>query len=116
MAEFYIYDKARALNKAISYLLRTKQIDHYKGDQILRASNSLVLTIAEGNGRFTSKDRMHYFIISRGSAQELRACIDLLEDEAFMTPDEARPYRDKITELIKMLTQLILNLHEKHKP
>jgi len=37
-------------------------------NQLERASSSIVHNIAEGNGKYTSKDRCKYFDIARGSA------------------------------------------------
>ena len=45
-------------------------------DQVNRASVSIATNIAEGNGRFTKRDRRNFFIIARSSAQE---CVPLLE-------------------------------------
>ncbi len=39
-------------------------------DQLDRASTSIPLNIAEGNGKFSEKDRARYFEIARGSALE----------------------------------------------
>ena len=47
-------------------------------EQLDRASTSIPLNIAEGNGKFTSKDKCHFFDISRGSALECSACLDVL--------------------------------------
>ncbi|MDQ5977710.1 MAG: hypothetical protein QG602_682 [Verrucomicrobiota bacterium] len=47
-------------------------------DQLDRASTSIVLNIAEGNGKRSHPDRCRYFDISRGSALECAACLDVL--------------------------------------
>jgi four helix bundle protein len=43
-----------------------------------RASTSIPLNIAEGNGKYTSMDRCHFFDNARGSTLECAACLDLL--------------------------------------
>ena len=47
-------------------------------DQLDRASTSIVLNIAEGNGKRSHPDRCRYFDIARGSALESAACLDVL--------------------------------------
>src|SRR5438270_1622604 len=39
-------------------------------DQLDRASTSIPLNIAEGNGKFSAKDRARFFEMARGSALE----------------------------------------------
>jgi four helix bundle protein len=46
-------------------------------DQLNRASASIPLNIAEGNGKFTAPDRCRYFDNARGSAFECAACLDV---------------------------------------
>ena len=39
-------------------------------DQLIRASRSVTASIAEGHGRYTFKDQIHFCIIARGSLSE----------------------------------------------
>src|SRR5690606_38086971 len=90
--------------------LKEKKVDRFKADQLKRCSMSIVLNIAEGNARFTSKDRLHFFAIARGSATEARALFDMLEDEEVLTKQQADHYRSGLTEIIKMSTVIVGNL------
>src|SRR6185503_6805518 len=47
-------------------------------DQFDRASTSIPLNIAGGNGKFTGADRCRFFDIARGSALEGAAALDVL--------------------------------------
>ncbi len=48
------------------------------GDQLRRASSSIVLCLAEGVGRTSGKDQARFFAMARGSALECVAILDLL--------------------------------------
>ena len=80
---YFDHEKLRVYQKSIEFigwidnLLSTNLVKGSTADQILRASESIVLNIAEGNGKFTSKDRCRYFDISRGSAMECAGCLDV---------------------------------------
>ena len=47
-------------------------------NQFDRASTSIPLNIAEGNGKYTSADRCRFFDNARGSTLECAACLDVL--------------------------------------
>src|SRR5262245_3702247 len=47
-------------------------------DQFERSSMSVVLNIAEGCGRRSRRDRLHFFAMAQGSAMECGAAVDLL--------------------------------------
>ena len=61
---------------------RSPAIEHvprgygFLADQLNRAAVSVAANLAEGNDRFTTPDRLHFFGIARGSMLE---CLPLLE-------------------------------------
>jgi four helix bundle protein len=57
-------------------------------NQLDRASTSVPLNIAEGNGKFTSPDRCRFFDNARGSALESAACLDVMVAKRFVGTDE----------------------------
>jgi len=60
-------------------------------DQLDRASTSIPLNIAEGNGKYTSKDRCRFFDTAHGSALECAAGLDILVAKRKLAPDQIRP-------------------------
>jgi four helix bundle protein len=76
-------------------------------DQIDRSSTSIPLNIAEGTGKFTSKDKNRYYDIARGSAVESAACLDVLLRRNRITIDENTKGKDLLFEIVSMLIGLI---------
>ena len=56
---------------------RSVQMPDYLKDQLLRASSSIALNIAEGCGRSTRKDQLRFFHQALGSLRESQAALDL---------------------------------------
>ena len=56
---------------------RATQFPDYLKDQILRASSSIALNLAEGSGRYTYKDQLRFFHIALGSVRECQAVLQL---------------------------------------
>src|SRR5947208_15302696 len=79
-------------------------------DQLDRASTSVPLNIAEGNGKFAIKDRCRFLDFARGSALECAACLDVLV--AKKLSDEAAVWSGKqqLFEIVSMLMGLINSL------
>src|SRR5213596_3109287 len=57
-------------------------------DQLDRASTSIPLNIAEGNGKFSARDRARFLEMARGSALECAACLDVLVARKLATPEQ----------------------------
>jgi len=60
-------------------------------DQPDRASISIPLNIAEGNGKWSSKDQCRYFDIARGSALECAAALDVGTARNIFSQTETHP-------------------------
>jgi len=102
-----VYREAIAFIVWLSALLEaTGRIGEVK-DQLDRASTSIALNIAEGNGKYTPKDRCRFFDIAHGSALECAAGLDILVAKAKLTPDEIRPGKESLQRIVRMLIGLI---------
>ena len=76
-------------------------------DQLDRASTAIPLNIAEGNGKFTQRDRCRFFDIARGSALECAAALDVVAAKAILVKDEITPGKQILLEIVSMLVGLI---------
>ena len=81
-------------------------------DQIDKASISIVLNIAEGNGKSSNKDHNRFLEIARGSALECAACIDVMYAKRMILLVKAEDGKEQLEVVVKMLfklSQRILN-------
>lgn len=76
-------------------------------NQLDRASTSVPLNIAEGNGKHTSPDRCKFFDIARGSALECAACLDVLAAKKRIERQIAEDGKAVLVEIVSMLIGLI---------
>ena len=76
-------------------------------DQLDRASASMPLNIAEGNGKYLPKDRCRFFDIAHGSALECAAGLDVLVARGKSTRDQIRPGTQSLQRIVRMLVGLI---------
>jgi len=75
--------------------------------QLDRASISVPLNIAEGNGKHTSKDRCRFFDIARGSALECAACFDVLVAKGLIESALVNEGKAMLVEVVSMIVGLI---------
>ena len=76
-------------------------------NQLDRASTSIPLNIAEGNGKFTPADRCRFFDIARGSALECAACLDVLVAKRIAESGNMDGGKDMLVEIVSKLVGLI---------
>jgi four helix bundle protein len=102
-----VYQEAIAFMAWLSALLEgTVRVGEVK-DQLDRASTSIPLNIAEGNGKYAQKDRCRFFDIAHGSALECAAGLDVLVAKAKLMPEDIRPGKERLQSIVRMLMGLI---------
>ncbi len=100
--DFSVYGKSKILYKEI--LIDTNRIrDFSLKDQARRACLSIILNIAEGSAKKSDRDFARYLQISLGSVNELYACLDIMEDNFFISPEESRKLKFKCNEIAREL-------------
>ena len=72
-----------------------------------RASLSVLLNIAEGNGRRRQQARAKFFDDARGSACESAACLDALVAKAVCRPERIQSNKQTLQRVASMLTKLV---------
>src|ERR1043166_7443297 len=76
-------------------------------DHLERAGHSIALNIAEGNGKFSQKDRARFFQIAHGSALESAACLDFLVARRCCTNDAITKGKRIFEKIVKMLFKML---------
>ena len=98
--ELEVWKKARSLKIEIKILVESFPLEEKfrLTDQIIRSSRSINATIAEGHGRYTFKDQLHFCIIARGSLSETyNHLIDAL-DWNYINTEQLNAFKIKIDE------------------
>ena len=103
-----VYKVARELVKSI-YLVQNKfpKEERYAlGDQVRRAAVSITANLAEGSGRQSVKEKIHFIEIAFGSMTEVFCELQIACDLNYIKTDEFDALRPQFTEVAKMLSGL----------
>ena len=102
-----VYQKSLEFVQFVSEVIKDKKHTVPVVDQLDRASTSIPLNIAEGNGKYTSKDKCRFFDNAKGSVLESSACLDIMLTKDFITSDEVHKGKNLLNEIFSMLIGLI---------
>lgn len=86
---------------------------YFLRDQLNRASLSIATNIAEGNGRFTKKDRRNFFVIARSSTQECIPLLEIAKRKQFISEVRLSELFNQLEVISKMLSGLINGLERR---
>lgn len=76
-------------------------------DQLRRASPSISLNMAEGNGRWYKAGRRQFFTIARGSMFECVPIFELLKRHGCIDADSCNKLKEEVDTMCQMITGLI---------
>jgi four helix bundle protein len=76
-------------------------------EQLDRASLSMLLNTAEGNGKRQGRHRAKFFDDARGSALECAACLDAAVAKGLVSADRICPGKQMLARVVAMLSRLI---------
>ena len=93
-----------AVYKVISSFPNTEK--YGLGDQLRRAAVSIPSNIAEGSGRSSIKEKIHFIEISYGSLMEVYCQLQLAVDLGYIKPEALTTIESKIESIAKKLTGL----------
>lgn len=84
-----------------------RSINRGFNDQLSRASLSIPLNIAEGNGRWHQADKRQFFWIARGSVFECVPLLEILKIKGCVSEFKYKELRSDLEAMGKMLTKLV---------
>ena len=109
------WQRARKLVKEVYLLTAAFPVGERFGlvSQMDRAAVSVPSNIAEGYGRATTQDYLHFLRIARGSAYELETQLVLAEDLGLCSQVESLKVGGTLQEVIRLLQGLIAALERR---
>src|ERR1700757_4330225 len=116
MKTYFDHEKLNAYQVALEFngwvgdLLATVEARAAAKDQLDRAATSIPLNLAEGNGKFSRRDRARFFDIARGSALEAAASLDVLVSRKLTTEEQIAPAKEQLVQIVSMLMGLLKRL------
>lgn len=103
-----VYQESKALVKEVYNLFQKfPKFEVYAlGDQLRRAVISIPSNIAEGSGRFSLKEKIHFIEIAYGSLAETLCQLDIAHDMEYITDMEFDKEQERIIIIGKQLSGL----------
>ncbi|MBQ1587923.1 MAG: four helix bundle protein [Prevotella sp.] len=121
MKDFYyrklkVYHQSKQLVTNIYSLTRRFPLHEQYGlsNQIQRAAISIPSNIAEGMGRFSLKERIHFLEIAYGSLMEVMCQLEIAEQLNYITSDNLTEQENLVSEIASMLIGLRKTIEEKN--
>ena len=110
----FLFEKLEVYQRAVEFGERMESLcgpisrgNYHLVEQLRRASLSISLNIAEGSGRWHTKDKKQYYLIARGSAYECVPILEILRRKKLIKDMELESLKGGLDVIARMLTKLI---------
>ena len=94
----------------ITEKLETERKHYRLVEQLEAAATSIPMNIAEGKGRYSQKEFVHFLFVARGSLFETMTLLDIFKTRNWITPECFQSLEQQSNEIAKMLNGLIYSL------
>lgn len=103
-----VYKEAKLLVRDVYSLMDKfpKYETYALSDQLRRAVISVPSNIAEGSGRISTKEKIHFLEIAYGSLTETLCQLDIARDLGYISDEEFDNEKDKVNVIGKQLSGL----------
>ena len=110
-----VFDMARSLVKEVYIIVRSfpKEEQFALGSQLRRASSSITANLAEGSGRISLKEKVHFVEIAYGSLTETFSELLTAQDLNYIEKEQIDNLRPQFMEVSKMLSGLRQSLNNR---
>ena len=103
-----VYKESKVLVKMVYRLLKQfpKEEQYALCDQLRRASVSIPSNIAEGLGRYSVKEQIHFFEIAYGSLREVDCQLDIACDLEYINQKELEEIANQLDRVASLISGL----------
>jgi len=91
------------LTATLQHSKRSQSVEYIDGQPEIRTAAN----IAEGNGRFTIRDRKNFFGIARESVQERVALLELAKRRGLVQPEDRAIFKVDLEEIARLRSGII---------
>ena len=106
--QMQVYQMARAAAVDADVIARSLERHYWPvSSQLLRASMSVMLNLAEGSGEYATREKARFYRMSRRSCYEVAAVIDHLAGTGAVTQEAASNLDRRLARVAAALTALI---------
>jgi four helix bundle protein len=119
MSSSFDHERLHVYHVALDFLVVVEEVvgafpsgRAYLGDQLHRASTSIVLNIAEGAGEFSRKDKARFYRMALRSATECAAVVDVCKRLQLARETDLLAGRQMLLRIVSMLVPLVKRVGE----
>jgi len=113
---FFAHERLRVYQSALRFvhwsaaLIQSGPIGLTRGRDLDRHCTSVVLNIAEGNGKFSLADRKRFLNIALSSGLQAASSLDILRARLAITPEVASQGKEHLVEIVAMIGAMARSL------